>query len=82
MKNSASRTGADSSVDTTTNVVRWSVERAGDGLGPLDEAVVHRLEQEEELGDVLEELRAEDAVGHRVEGLRRHVQHRGCGRAR
>ena len=36
-----------------------------DRVGPLDEAVVHRLEQDEELGDVLEELRAEDAVGHR-----------------
>ena len=42
-------------------------------LGPLDEAGVHRLEQDEELRDVRQELRAEDAVGHLVEGPRRHV---------
>ena len=53
MKNSASRTGAGSSVDTTTNVVRWSASVRVDGPGPLHEAVVHGLEQHEELGDVL-----------------------------
>ena len=57
-------------------------ERAGDGLGPLDEARVHRLEEDEELGDVLEELRAEDAIGHGVEGLRRQASAPGSGRAR
>ena len=41
---------------------------AGAGHEPL----LHRLHQREELGDVLQELRAEDAVGHRVEGLGRH----------
>ena len=44
-------------------------EQRGHGPGPLDEAVVHRLEEHEELGDVLQELRAEDAVGDRVERL-------------
>ena len=39
-----------------------------DRLGSLHEAVVHRLEQHEELGDVLEELSPEDAVRHLVEG--------------
>ena len=52
---------------------------AATALGPLDEAVVHRLEEDEELGDVLQELRAEDAVGHRVEGLRRHADHDATG---
>ena len=41
------------------------VQERLDGTRALDEAVVHRLEVEEELGDVLEELTAEDAVGHR-----------------
>ena len=36
------------------------------------------LEQDEELGDVLQELRAQDAVGHRVEGLRREADHPGA----
>ena len=49
------------------------LQGAGHGLGPLDEAVVHGLEQDEELGDVAQELRAEDAVGHQVEGLGRGV---------
>ena len=53
------------------------LEGAGHGVGPLDEAVVHRLEEDEELGDVLQELRAEDAVGHRVEGPRRRVDEPG-----
>ncbi len=44
-----------------------------DGPGPLDEAVVHGLEQDEELGDVGQELRAQDAVGHLVEGPRGQV---------
>ena len=38
------------------------------GARTLDEPVVHRLEEDEELGDVLEELRAEDAVCELVEG--------------
>jgi hypothetical protein len=57
-------------------------QRAGHGLGTRDEALVHRLEQQEELGDVLEELRTEDAVGHGVEGLRGHRQHAAAGRHR
>ena len=48
-------------------------EEACHRLGTLDEAVVHRLEQDEELGDVGQELRAQDPVGHLVEGARRHV---------
>jgi hypothetical protein len=52
------------------------------GPGALDEAVVHGLEQQEELGDVLQELGTEDAVGHRVEGLRRHREHPAPGRHR
>ena len=58
------------------------LERAGDGLGSVDEAVVHRLEEQEELSDVLEELGAEDAIGDRVEGLRRHREHAAAGRDR
>ena len=42
-------------------------------LGPLDEPGVHRLEQDEELRDVGQELGAEDPVGHLVEGLGGHV---------
>ena len=44
------------------------VQEALDGLGTAREPVVHRLEAEEELGDVLEELAAEDAIGELVEG--------------
>ena len=54
------------------------VQQALDRLGPRDEAVVHRLEVQEELGDVLEELAAEDAVGHLVEGPARDVDARAC----
>ena len=39
-----------------------------DGLGALHEPGVHGLEEDEELGDVREELRAQDAVGNLVEG--------------
>ncbi len=42
-------------------------------LGPLDEPAVHGLEQDEELGHVLQELRAEDPVGDLVERPRSHV---------
>jgi hypothetical protein len=49
---------------------------------PLDEAVVHGLEQEEELPDVLQELRAENAIGDRVEGLRGVVEDPGASRGR
>ena len=49
------------------------VEQTLDRLGPLDEPGVHRLEVEEELGDVLQELAAEDPVGELVEGLAREV---------
>ena len=48
-------------------------EQARDGLGSLDETVVHRLEQDEELRDVRQELRSQDPVGHLVEGSRREV---------
>ena len=48
-------------------------KEATDRLGPLDEAGVHRLEEDEELGDVLQELGAEDAVGDLVEGPGGHV---------
>ena len=58
------------------------VQQAVDGLGPLDEAVVHGLEGEEELGDVLEELRAEDAVCDLVEGPGREVDEARAGRGR
>ena len=54
-------------------VVRRSDSSRVDRLGPLDESLVHRLEEDEELGDVRQELRAQDAVGHLVEGPRRHV---------
>ena len=73
MKNSASRTGAASSVRHDDERGAPVVQDPLDRLGPLDEPVVHRLEQDEELGDVLEELRAEDAVGDGVEGLRGDV---------
>ena len=43
-------------------------EQPGHRFGPLDEAGVHRLEEDEELGDVGQELGAEDPVGHLVEG--------------
>ena len=43
-------------------------EQPGHRLGPLDEPVVHGLEEDEELGDVGQELGAEDPVGHLVEG--------------
>ena len=51
------------------------VEQRLDRARPGDEAVVHRLEVEKELGDVLEELTAEDAIGHLVEGPTRDVDH-------
>ena len=70
---SASCSGAASSVVTTTNVVRLSCSSRSTALRARDEAVVHRLEVQEELGDVLEELAAEDAVGHLVEGPARDV---------
>ena len=44
-----------------------------DGTRPLHEAVVHRLEENEELGDVGEKLSPEDAVGDLVERLGGHV---------
>ena len=55
------------------------LEEAGHRMRAFDEAVVHGLEQEEELADVLQELRAEDAVGDRVEGLRGVVEDAGPG---
>ena len=60
---------------TTANVVRRSCSSRSTALRALDEPVVHRLEVEEELGDVLEELAAEDAIGHLVEGPARDVDH-------
>ena len=54
------------------------VQQPLDGPGARDEAGVHRLEVQEELGDVLEELTAEDAVGHLVEGPARDVRARAC----
>ncbi len=45
------------------------VQHPLDGPGPLHEARPHALEEREELGDVGQELAAEDAVGHQVEGL-------------
>ena len=42
---------------------------------PARRILLHRLEVQEELGDVLQELAAEDAVGHLVEGPAGHVQH-------
>ena len=75
MKNSASWSGDGSSVLTTTNVVRVSESTRCTALRTLDEPVVHRLEEDEELGDVLEELRAEDAVCELVEGPRGRGHH-------
>ena len=60
---------------TTANVVRRSCSSCSTAFGALDEPRVHRLEVEEELGDVLEELTAEHAIGHLVEGLARRVEH-------
>ncbi len=51
------------------------VEQLLDGLRALDEPAVHGLEVQEELGDVLEELAPEDAVGHLVEGPAGDVDH-------
>ena len=51
------------------------VQQALDGLRARDESRVHRLEVQEELGDVLEELTAENAVGHLVEGPTGDVEH-------
>ena len=67
-KNSASRSGAPSRVVTTLNVVRRSWRSRSTDLGPDDEPVVHALEVQEELGDVLEELAAEHPVRDLVEG--------------
>ena len=74
-KFSASYSGAASSVVTTANVVRRSCSSRSTALRALDEAVVHRLEVQEELGDVLEELAAEHAIGDLVEGPARDVDH-------
>ena len=49
------------------------MEQPLDRLGPLHETVVHRLEVQEELGDVLQELAPQDPVGDLVEGPARHV---------
>ena len=68
----ASRAGAASSVLTTMNAVPSSVSSRSTSLARGDEAGLHRLEEDEELGDVLQEARAEDAIGHLVERLRRH----------
>ena len=51
------------------------VEQRFDRVRPFDEAAVHRLEVQEELGDVLEELTAEHAIGHLVEGPAGGVEH-------
>ncbi len=66
-------------MDTTTNVVPWSSRRRVTAWERSTKPVVHGLEEEEELGDVLQELRAEDAVGDRVEGLRGVVEDAGAG---
>ncbi len=42
-------------------------KQSAHGLGPFDEALVHRLEKQEELGDVRKKLRAENPVSHLVE---------------
>ena len=82
MKNSASRSGVASRVVTTTNVVRRSWSRRLTASARSTKPVVHGLEEQEELGDVLQELRAEDAVGHLVEGPAGQVEHPRPGRAR
>ena len=74
-KNSASCSGADSSVVTTANVVRRSCSSRSTAFARSTKPVVHRLEVQEELGDVLEELAAEQAIGHLVEGPARDVDH-------
>ncbi len=57
-------------------------EQPLDGACPLDEARIHGLEEDEELGDVLEELRAKDPVCDLIEGPRRHVHDPAAIRAR
>ena len=47
-------------------------EQRLDLAGAADETALHRLEQHEEVGDVLQEPRAEHPIGHLVERLRRH----------
>ncbi len=51
------------------------MQEAFDRVRALDEPLVHRLEEQEELGDVLQELAAEQPIGHLVEGPARHVDH-------
>ena len=51
------------------------VQQLLDRLRTLHEPAVHGLEVEEELGDVLEELASEPAVGHLVEGPAGGVEH-------
>src|SRR2546423_1842519 len=56
-------------------------QRAGHRLRPFDETVVHGLEENEELGDVLQELCAQHSIGNAVERLRRgREQPRAIGR--
>ena len=47
-------------------------EQRLDLAGAADEPALHGLEQHEELGDVLQEPRAQHAIGDLVERLRRH----------
>ncbi len=54
------------------------VQQPVDRRGPRHEALSHRLEEDEEVGHVLEELAAEHSVGHLVEGLRGEVDEAGA----
>ncbi len=74
-KNSASRTGAASRRAHDHKRGAPVEQEAFDRPGPLDEAGVHGLEQDEELGDVLQELRAEHPIGDLVEGPGGDVDH-------
>ncbi len=53
--------------------MRRSWSRRSTAFGALHEAVVHRLEVQEELRDVLEELATEDPIGHLIERPTREV---------
>ena len=52
--------------------MRSSPSSASTSRASGDEALLHRLEQHEEVGDVLQEPGTEHAVGHLVEGLGGH----------
>ncbi len=64
-----------SRVVTTMKVVRRPWMSRLTAFERSTKPVVHGLEEQEELGDVLEELAAQDAIGHLVEGPAGQGQH-------